>query len=69
MNFRHNENQLLIADMVQSFMAKEVEPHMKEWDENQTFPIPIFKKLGELGLMGVWYLKNLVGLVSDIKNM
>ena len=53
MNFRHNENQLLIADMVQSFMAKEVEPHMKEWDENQTFPIPIFKKLGELGLMGV----------------
>lgn len=53
MNFSYNENQLLIADMVQSFMLKEVEPHMKAWDENQTFPIHVFKKLGELGLMGV----------------
>ncbi|MCB0803578.1 MAG: acyl-CoA dehydrogenase family protein, partial [Flavobacteriales bacterium] len=24
-----------------------------EWDESQEFPIPVFKKLGELGLMGV----------------
>ena len=24
-----------------------------EWDENQEFPIPLFRKLGELGLMGV----------------
>ena len=53
MNFSYSENQLLIADMVQSFMLKEVEPHMKAWDENQTFPIHVFKKLGELGLMGV----------------
>ena len=26
---------------------------MMEWDEAQTFPIDVFKKLGELGLMGV----------------
>lgn len=53
MNFEYNENQKLIADMVRSFMSKEVEPHMREWDEKQTFPVAVFKKLGELGLMGV----------------
>lgn len=53
MNFNYNENQRLIADMIQTFMSKEVEPHMKDWDEHQTFPVHIFKKLGELGLMGV----------------
>lgn len=53
MNFKYNENQMLISDMVRSFMAKEVEPYMKQWDEQQTFPVHVFKKLGELGLMGV----------------
>ena len=26
---------------------------MRDWDENQIFPVHVFKKLGELGLMGV----------------
>lgn len=53
MDFNYNENQKLIADMVQSFAEKEIVPFMKEWDNNQTFPIEVFKKLGDLGLMGV----------------
>jgi alkylation response protein AidB-like acyl-CoA dehydrogenase len=28
-------------------------PYVLEWDETQTFPAPLFKQLGELGLMGV----------------
>ena len=53
MDFTYNENQKLIADMVKSFTDKEVAPFMKEWDGKQYFPIEVFKKLGELGLMGV----------------
>lgn len=53
MDFNYNENQKLIADMVNSFAEKEIVPFMKEWDNNQTFPIEVFKKLGDLGLMGV----------------
>lgn len=53
MNFKYNENQHLIAEMLQSFTKKEVLPKMKEWDDNQFFPIDVFKKLGNLGLMGV----------------
>lgn len=52
-DFSINENQQLIAEMVRSFGAKEITPFRREWDEHSFFPIEVFKKLGELGLMGV----------------
>jgi alkylation response protein AidB-like acyl-CoA dehydrogenase len=52
-DFNLNENQQMIAEMVRSFGAKEIAPFRKEWDDNSFFPIEVFKKLGELGLMGV----------------
>lgn len=53
MHFEHNENQKMIAQMIRDFGAKEISPFRKEWDDNQHFPLPLFKKMGELGLMGV----------------
>lgn len=53
MNFEINENQVMIAQMIRDFGAKEITPFRKEWDDNQYFPKDLFKKLGELGLMGV----------------
>ena len=53
MDFTYNENQTMIADMIRSFGEQHISPFVKEWDENQTFPVDVFKKLGELGLMGV----------------
>ncbi|MCH7398655.1 acyl-CoA dehydrogenase family protein [Belliella sp. DSM 107340] len=53
MNFELNENQAMIAQMIRDFGAKEITPFRKEWDDNQHFPLEVFKKLGELGLMGV----------------
>ncbi len=53
MDFSLNENQLMIADMIRDFAAKEITPHQKRWDESQEFPVPLFKKLGALGLMGI----------------
>jgi alkylation response protein AidB-like acyl-CoA dehydrogenase len=53
MDFSMNENQKMIADMVKAFGETHIKPKMMEWDENQTFPVEVFKKLGELGLMGV----------------
>jgi len=54
MNFELNENQKMIAQMVRDFAEKEIRPNFMEWDETQEFPVHIFKKLGELGLMGVF---------------
>jgi alkylation response protein AidB-like acyl-CoA dehydrogenase len=53
MNFSYSENQTMIADMIRKFGEEHIRPKMMEWDESQTFPVEVFKKLGELGLMGV----------------
>ena len=53
MDFIINENQKMIADMVQKFGKQNITPFVRDWDDNQTFPADVFKKLGELGLMGV----------------
>ena len=54
MDFELNENQEMITQMVRDFAEKEIRPYVMEWDESQEFPIHVFKKLGELGLMGVF---------------
>lgn len=61
MDFRYNENQKLISEMISSFSRKEIIPNIKHWDDNQIFPVSIFKKLGQLGLMGVLVPQNYGG--------
>ena len=53
MNFSLNENQKMITEMITDFGKTNILPKLMEWDENQIFPTEIFKKFGELGLMGV----------------
>lgn len=53
MDFSITDNQKMIIEMVRDFAEKHIRPHVMEWDESQTFPVELFKKLGELGLMGV----------------
>ncbi len=54
MNFDQSENQIMITQMIRDFAEKEIRPYIMEWDESQQFPVHVFKKLGELGLMGVF---------------
>lgn len=53
MRFGTSENQQMIAEMLKSFGEQHIRPHFMDWDENQTFPVEVFRKLGELGCMGV----------------
>jgi len=53
MNFEKTENQKMISQMVRDFAEKEIRPFVMEWDESQFFPRKVFRKMGELGLMGV----------------
>lgn len=53
MNFDLTENELMIQQMVRDFAEKEIRPNIMKWDESQEFPVDLFKKAGELGLMGV----------------
>jgi alkylation response protein AidB-like acyl-CoA dehydrogenase len=51
--FGETENQLMISEMIRNFGKREIAPYMMEWDEKQIFPIDLFHKMGELGLMGL----------------
>jgi alkylation response protein AidB-like acyl-CoA dehydrogenase len=42
-----------IVDTVRDFCAAEIKPHVMQWDEAQEFPREVFRKLGELGFLGV----------------
>lgn len=53
MNFTTTENQTMIRDMVRDFAEKEIRPNIMKWDEAEEFPVDLFHKLGDLGLMGV----------------
>lgn len=44
---------LEIRQMAADFAARHIKPHVMEWDEAQKFPVELFQKLGELGMMGV----------------
>ncbi|KIA87559.1 acyl-CoA dehydrogenase family protein [Flavobacterium sp. AED] len=61
MNFDYNETQSMIAQSIRDFAEKEIRPNIMEWDEAQTFPVPLFKKLGEMGFMGVLVPEELGG--------
>ena len=53
MNFDYSEQQRMIQQMVLDFTKKEITPYFQKWDEEQVFPSELFKKAGELGLMGI----------------
>jgi alkylation response protein AidB-like acyl-CoA dehydrogenase len=54
MNFSLNENQAMIAQMVRDFSEKEIKPFYKQWDADEHFPVETMKKMGELGLLGIF---------------
>ena len=61
MNFDYSETQSMIAQSIRDFAEKNIRPYIMEWDEAQTFPISLFKKLGEMGFMGVLVPEELGG--------
>ena len=53
MDFQESETRQQITQMIRDFGKAQIQPHIMDWDEQQVFPVDVFKKLGELGLMGV----------------
>ena len=53
MSFSLSDEQEAIRRMVREFAESEIAPHVKEWDEAQTFPREAMRQLGDLGMLGV----------------
>ena len=61
MNFDYTPEQLHLRKSVREFAAAEIAPCLMEWDESQTFPTAVMRKLGELGFLGVIFPEDLGG--------
>ena len=52
MDFQLTDEQLQLQSTVRDFAAREIAPHVMQWDEASCFPLETIKQLGKLGLMG-----------------
>jgi alkylation response protein AidB-like acyl-CoA dehydrogenase len=55
MDFRLSEEQELLRRSVREFAETEMRPHVREWDQEQHFPIELVPKLAALGLLGIQF--------------
>ena len=51
--FNPTEEHAMLREMVADFTRNEVEPQAAEHDEKGVLNIDLFRKLGELGLLGI----------------
>ncbi len=61
MEFAYTPDQAALRKHVRDFAEAEIGPHVMEWDEAQTFPLAVVKKLGQLGYMGAIFPEDLGG--------
>lgn len=51
--FHPTEEHKMLRDTVRAFVQSEVEPQAHEFDRKELFNLPLFRKLGDLGLLGI----------------
>ena len=55
-----------ISDTVRKFVKNEINPHLPEWEKAGIFPAhQLFKKMGDLGLLGIKYPTEFGGMGMD----
>jgi alkylation response protein AidB-like acyl-CoA dehydrogenase len=61
MDFEFTPEQVQLRKSVQEFAAKEIAPHVLEWDETQSFPSAAIRECGKLGFLGAIFPEELGG--------
>src|SRR3954449_3824108 len=51
-HFIFTEEHEALRESIHSFVVKELTPHAEEWEET-TFPDSVFRRMGELGFLGL----------------
>ncbi|MEK3891976.1 acyl-CoA dehydrogenase family protein [Bacillus sp. FSL W7-1354] len=53
MNFELTREQQMVRELARDFAKQEIAPHAEHVDRTGDFPVETFKKMGELGLLGI----------------
>lgn len=55
----------LLRQSIRSFVEKEITPHADEWEEASYFPDSVFRRMGELGFLGLHFPEEYGGGGGD----
>ena len=69
MDFGYTPEQQQLRKTIRAFCEAEIKPHVMEWDESQTFPDQVFRKLGELGVLGAVFPEELGGYRLQLRRL
>ncbi|HXG35049.1 MAG TPA: acyl-CoA dehydrogenase family protein [Bryobacteraceae bacterium] len=61
MEFDYSAEQIQLRQLVREFAEGEIAPHVRRWDEEETFPADIVAKLGQMGYLGAIFPEELGG--------
>ena len=56
-----NETHEMVRETTRRFVQQEILPHIAEWEEAGTFPRELYRKGGELGILGIGHPEHLGG--------
>ena len=51
---------------IQAFVAKEILPHVEQWETEQAFPVELIRKMGREGFFGVDMPEKYSGAGTDV---
>jgi len=54
LDFEFTEEQRMFQDMIVDFGQNEIEPLVEDAEKNELFPVELFPKLGEMGMLGIF---------------
>lgn len=64
-NYYFTEEHELFRESLRSFLDKEVKPNINQWEEDRRIPRDIWKKMGEMGFLGLSYPEEYGGMNLD----
>jgi len=56
----------IFREQVRNFVQKEVSPHIDQWEQEELFPKSLYRRMGELGFLGIRYPEKYGGSGGDI---
>ena len=66
MSIYFNDEHEMLRQTVRRFVESEINPNVEVWEDGRTFPAhDLFKKMGDLGLLGIVYPEEYGGMGLD----
>ncbi|MBW2083494.1 MAG: acyl-CoA dehydrogenase family protein, partial [Deltaproteobacteria bacterium] len=60
------ETHNMIRNTVRKFVEREIAPFVEKWEEKGEFPVKLYKKAGEAGILGIYYPEQYGGSGGDL---